>query len=78
MGGLLAYRYLDYVLKSFDSVSAVFIDKRTGRNIQHDISILLCQSIYIRFAGYEDVNYAELLSVDPGMSSLTEKKNKGK
>ncbi len=29
-GGLLAYRDLDYALGLFDSVSAVFTDKRTG------------------------------------------------
>ena len=45
-GGLHAYRDLDYALGLFDSVSAVFIDKRTGRNIQHDMPTLLRQSIY--------------------------------
>ena len=34
-GGLLAYRDLDYALGLFDTVSAVFIDKRTGINFQH-------------------------------------------
>ena len=57
-GGLLAYRDLDYALGLFDSVSAVFTDKRTDRNIQHDIPTLLRQSIYSRLAGYEDVNDA--------------------
>jgi len=32
-GDLLAYRDIDYALGLFDSVSVVFIDKRTGRNI---------------------------------------------
>jgi len=54
--GLLAYRDLDYALRLFDSVSAVFIDKRTGSNIQHDIPTILRQSIYSRLADYEDVN----------------------
>ena len=36
-GGLLAYQDLDYALELFDTVSVVFIDKRTGRNIQHDM-----------------------------------------
>ena len=35
--GLLAYRDLDHVLGLFNSVSAVFIDKCKGRNIQHDM-----------------------------------------
>ena len=60
-GGLIAYRDLDYALGLFDSVSAIFIDKRTGRNIQHDIPTLLRQSIYRLLAGYEDVNDAERL-----------------
>ena len=34
-GGLLAYRDLYHALGLFDSVSASFVDKRTGRNIQH-------------------------------------------
>ncbi len=57
-GGLLAYRDLDHALGLFDSVSAVFIDKRTGRNIQHAMPTLLSQSIYNRLAGYEDINDA--------------------
>ena len=63
-GGLLAYRDLDDALGLFNSVSTVFIDKRTGRNIQHAMPTLLRQSIYSRLAGYEDVNDAEQLSVD--------------
>ena len=66
-GDLLAYRDLDDVLKLFDSISAVFCDRRTGRNIQHSIPTLLRQSIYGRLAGYEDVNDAERLSLDPVM-----------
>jgi len=42
-GGLLAYRDLDYTLGLFDSVSAVFTGKSTGRNIQHDMPTLLRQ-----------------------------------
>ena len=43
-GGLLAYRDLDHALGLFDSVSSSFIDKRTGRNIQHAMPTLLRQS----------------------------------
>ena len=77
-GGLLAHRDLDDALGLFDSVSANFHDNRTGRNIQHDIPTLLRQSVYSRFAGYEDVNDAERLSVDPVMRAITGKKDKGK
>ena len=77
-GGLLAYRDLDDTLGLFDSVSAVFSDKRTGRNIQHAMPTLLRQLIYSRLAGYEDVNDAERLAVDPVMRVITGKKGNGK
>jgi hypothetical protein len=49
-------------------------DRRTGRNIQHNITNLLRQSVYSRLAGYEDVNDAQRLSVDPVMRAITGKK----
>jgi hypothetical protein len=72
--GLLAYRELDEALGLFDAAPAIFQDRRTGRNIQHDISSLLRQSVYSRLAGYEDVNDAERLSLDPAMRVVTGKK----
>ena len=72
--GLLAYRDLDEALGLFDSVPFVFHDSRTGRNIQHDLTALLRQSVYSRLAGYEDVNDAHRLSVDPTMRRITGKK----
>jgi hypothetical protein len=42
-------------------------DIRLGSNKQHGLSPLLRQSIYSRLAGYEDVNDAERLCVDPAM-----------
>ena len=77
-GGLLAYRDLDDALGLFDSVSVNFYDNRTGRNIRHAMATLLRQSIYSRLAGYEDVNDAERLSIDPVMRAITGKKDKGK
>ena len=77
-GGLLSFRDLDDALGLFNSVSAVINDKRTGRNIQHAIPTILRQSIYSRLAGYEDVNDAGRLSVDPVMRAITGKKDKGK
>jgi len=73
-GGLLAYRELDDALGLFDAVSTALSDQRTGRNIQHAMATLLRQSIYSRLAGYEDVNDAERLSVDPVMRAITGKK----
>ena len=72
--GLLAYCDLDEALVLFDSVPSVFHDSRTGRNIQHDLTALLRQSVYSRLAGYEDVNDAHRLSVDPTMRRITGKK----
>ena len=72
--GLLAYRDLDEALGLFDSVPFVFHDSRTGRNIQHHLTALLRQSVYSRLAGYEDVNDAHRLSVDPTMRRITGKK----
>ena len=77
-GGLLAYRDLEDALGLFDSVATVFSDRRTGRNIQHDMTSLLRQSVYSRLAGYEDVNDAERLSLDPVMRVITGKKHRGK
>ena len=71
--GLLAYRDLDEALALFDSVPSVLHDSRTGRNIQHDLASLLRQSLYSRLAGYEDVNDAQRLSVDPTMRRITGK-----
>jgi len=72
--GGLAYRELDDALGLFNSASTVMSDRRTGRNIQHDMTNLLRQSVYSRLAGYEDVNDAHRLSVDPVMRAVTEKK----
>ena len=74
--GLLAYRELDDVLGLFNSTSTVMSDRWTGRNIQHDMSNLLRQSVYSRLAGYEDVNDAGRLSVDPAMRAVTGKNKK--
>ena len=75
-GGLLAYRELDDALGLFNSTSSAMRDKRTGRNVQHDMTNLLRQSVYSRLAGYEDVNDAERLSVDPVMRAVTGKNKK--
>ncbi len=50
-GGLLAYRELDDALGLFNSASTVMSDKRIGRNIQHDMTNLLRQSVYSRLSG---------------------------
>ena len=65
--GLLVYRELDEALGLTEIASEVLADSRQGRNKQHQLVPLLRQSIYSRLAGYEDVNDAERLAVDPAM-----------
>ena len=65
--GLLAYRELDETLGLTEMAPDVLEDSRVGSNKQHGLLPLLRQSIYSRLAGYEDVNDAERLSVDPAM-----------
>ena len=64
---LLAYRELDEALSLTEMADDVLEDSRVGKNKQHRIVPLLRQSIYSRLAGYEDVNDAERLSIDPAM-----------
>ena len=65
--GLLAYRELDETLGLTEMGADVLTDCRLGSNKQHQLVPLLRQSIYSRLAGYEDVNDAERLCVDPAM-----------
>jgi len=65
--GLLAYRELDETLGLTQIDAEILHDARLGSNQQHRLVPLLRQSIYSRLAGYEDVNDAERLSVDPAM-----------
>jgi len=65
--GLLAHRELDEVLGLTKMSAERLQDSRLGQNKQHGLLPLLRQSIYSRLAGYEDVNDAERLCVDPAM-----------
>nr|MCH9724354.1 transposase [Planctomycetota bacterium]MCH9778217.1 transposase [Planctomycetota bacterium] len=65
--GLLAYRELDATLGLTERGADALTDSRQGRNKQHQLVPLLRQSIYSRLAGYEDVNDAERLCVDPAL-----------
>ena len=68
--GLLAYRELDEALRLTATGAESLQDSRLGQNKQHGLLPLLRQSIYSRLAGYEDVNDAERLCVDPTMRHL--------
>ena len=72
--GLLAVRELDEALELTEMSGEMIRDKRTGRNIRHEMTGLLPQSIYARLAGYEDVNDQELLLRDPAMRAVVGKK----
>jgi hypothetical protein len=63
--GLFAFRDLDEAAQLTESSAAELFDFRTGSNNRHAMTALLRQSIYSRLAGYEDVNDAERLRVDP-------------
>ena len=65
--GLLAYCELDEALGLTEMGADLLTDSRLGSNKQHLLVPLLRQSIYSRLAGYEDVNDAERLAVDPAM-----------
>ena len=65
--GLLAYRELDETLGLTEMAEDALQDSRLGQNKQHGLLSLLRQSIDRRLAGYEDVNDAERLSIDPAM-----------
>src|SRR6201987_1511514 len=66
-GGLLAYRELDDVLALTTSGGERLAEARTGRNRRHLLAGLLRQSVFGRLAGYEDVNDAGRLGLDPAM-----------
>jgi len=68
--GLLVYRELDEAVKLTEVAAETLFDFRIGRNICHSTKALLRQSVYSRLAGYEDVNDADRLSIDPVMRQV--------
>lgn len=72
--GLLAYRELDDVLGLTETAGAVLADQRRGKNKQHLLTGLLRQSVYGRLAGYEDVNDADRLAIDPVMRAIVDRR----
>src|SRR5215813_9183414 len=68
--GLLAYRELEVALGLTSTAATGLHDTRTGQNTQHSLLALLRQSIYSRLAGYEDVNDAERLCLDPALRAV--------
>ena len=72
--GLLAVRELDAMMGLTDMSEDKIVDKRTGKNVQHQMPGLLRQSVYARLAGYEDTNDHEGLSRDPAMRAVIGKR----
>ena len=64
-GGLLLFRDLDEVLGLHDIAGRLLRDTRTGHNRLHSLVGLLRQSVFGRLAGYDDVNDADRLALDP-------------
>jgi len=69
-GGLLLFRELDEVLGLHDIAGGVLRDTRTGHNRLHTLVGLLRQSVFGRLAGYDDVNDADRLALDPVMRQV--------
>jgi hypothetical protein len=72
--GLLAVRELDDVLGLTEMAGVMIQDGRTGRNVRHELTGLLRQSVCARLAGYEDVNDHERLFRDPAMRAVVGEK----
>jgi hypothetical protein len=68
--GLLAYPELDDALRLTSTAASGLYDTRSGQNTQHSLLALLRQSMYSRLAGYEDVNDAERLGLDPALRTV--------
>lgn len=69
-GGLLVMRELDDVLGLSNLASDALRDSRTGKNTLHRLDGLFRQSVFGRLAGYEDVNDADRLALDPVMRQV--------
>ena len=69
-GGLLVMRDLDASLGLSGLASAALCDNRRGKNTVHRLDGLFRQSVYGRLAGYEDVNDADRLALDPVMRQV--------
>ena len=69
-GGLLVMRELDDALGLSGLASSALRDSRRGKNTVHQFDGLFRQSVFGRLAGYEDVNDADRLALDPVMRQV--------
>jgi hypothetical protein len=63
-------RELDDALGLSDLAAVALRDTRRGKNIVHRLDGLFRQSVFGRLAGYEDVNDADRLALDPVMRQV--------
>ena len=73
-GGLILVRELDERLGLGELIAQYLSDPGSGRNTQLPLADLLRQSVYSRLAGYEDVNDAERVSLDPTFRLISSQK----
>jgi len=69
-GGLLVMRELDDALGLSDLAAASLRETRPDKNTVHRLNGLFRQSVFGRLAGYEDVNNADRLALDPVMRQV--------
>jgi hypothetical protein len=65
--GLLPYRELDDALRLTEIAGDVLTDTHRGKNGRHGLVGQFRQSVFGRLGGYDDVNDADRLSLDPAM-----------
>ena len=65
--GLLPYRELDDAVGLTEIAGEVLRDTRRGKNGRHGLVGQFRQSVFGRLGGYDDVNDADRLSLDPVM-----------
>jgi hypothetical protein len=65
--GMLPYRELDDAVGLSEIAGDVLTDTRRGKNGRHGLAGQFRQSVFGRLGGYDDVNDADRLSLDPVM-----------
>lgn len=65
-------RELDDALGLSDLAATALRDTRRGRNTVHRLDGLFRQSVFGRLAGYQDVNDADRLALDPVMRQVVD------
>ena len=76
-GGLILVRELDERLGLGKLIGEHLTDSRQGTNKQFTFADLLRQSVYSRLAGYEDLNDAERVAIDPTFRLIASQKDLG-